>query len=72
MFLPSRGRKGPDHYYAAKLAIFVVGVVVMLAGVRLDKGWLVNVAIGVLAVAVLLRFLPQKSTDPDADSDAEP
>jgi len=72
MFLPSGGRKGPDRYYTAKLAIFVVGVVVMLAGIRLDKGWLVNVAIGVLAVAVLLRFLPQESTDPDADSDAEP
>jgi hypothetical protein len=71
MFVPSRGRKGPDRYYPAKAAILIVGAGLLLAGVRSDTGWLINVAIGLLAAAVVLRFLPQKPTDNDADSDSE-
>lgn len=71
MFLPSRGRKGPDRYYPAKAAILILGTGLLLAGIRSDTGWLVTVAIGLLAVAVLLRFLPQNPSDDDADSDSE-
>jgi hypothetical protein len=71
MFLPSRGRKGSDHYYPAKAVILIVGAGLLLAGVRSDTGWLINVAIGLLAVAVILRFLPQKPSEDDADSDPE-
>jgi uncharacterized membrane protein YhaH (DUF805 family) len=70
MFLPSRGRKGRDRYYPAKLAVFIVGTVLLLAGIRLDNGWLINGAITVLAVAVLIRLLPQKPTGPDTDADS--
>jgi uncharacterized membrane protein YhaH (DUF805 family) len=71
MFLPSRGRKGTDRYYPAKLVIFIVGVALVLTGIRLHKSWLVNVAIGVFAVAFLLRFLPQKSKDPGTNTNTE-
>jgi len=70
MFLPSRQRKGPDRYYVPKVAVFAVGVALLLIGIRLERPWLVNVAIGVLAVAVLLRFLPQKLTDDRGESDS--
>jgi hypothetical protein len=71
MILPSRGRKGPDRYYPVKAAILIVGAGLLLAGVRSDTGWLINIAIGLLAVAVILRFLPQKPSSNDADSDPE-
>ncbi len=70
MFLPNRQRKGPDRYYPAKLAVFAVGVALLLSGIRLERTWLINVAIGVLAVAVLLRFLPQKKPDDGGESDS--
>ena len=72
MILPSRGRKGRDRYYRAKLTIFAAGTLLLLAGIRLGKDWLVNVAIGVLAAAVVLRFLPQKQADDVGDSDTQP
>ncbi|MGD8727367.1 MAG: hypothetical protein PVH40_06960 [Gemmatimonadales bacterium] len=67
MFLPSRERKGPDRYYTAKLTLLIAGVALLLVGVRLDNGWLANAAIGVLAVAVLLRLLPQRQAQSDLD-----
>lgn len=63
MFFPSRERKGPDPYYPAKLVLFIVGTGLLLTGVRLERDWMIYVAIGVLVVAGLLRFLPRGSED---------
>lgn len=63
MFFASRERKGPDRYYPAKLMLFIVGAGLLLLGIRLEWNWVVYVAIGVLVVAGLLRFLPHSSQD---------
>jgi len=72
MFLPSRSRSGPDKYLPWKTITLVVGVVLILAAYRLDRPWLVWVAIGVLALGFVLRFLPQSTHGPESEeADAE-
>jgi hypothetical protein len=58
-FRPSREKRGPDPYLAAKVAIFCVGVAVAFLGMRLNKSWVISVAIGILLVGVILRFFPR-------------
>lgn len=70
MFLPSRSRTGPDKFLRWKTVTLVVGVGLILAAYRLERSWLVWVAIGVLAVGFVLRFLPHSTHGPDAH-DAE-
>jgi uncharacterized membrane protein len=43
--------------------LFGVGAVLALAGVYLDRSWLVSVALGVLVMGFALRFLPEKRGD---------
>jgi hypothetical protein len=73
MFLPSRSRTGPDKFLPWKTITLVVGVVLILAAYRLDSSWLVWVAIGVLALGFVLRFLPQSTHGPEREeTDTEP
>ena len=58
-FRPSRERRGPDPYLAAKVAIFVVGVVIAFLGIKLNRSWVISVAIAILLVGFVLRFFPR-------------
>lgn len=54
-----RGRGGPDRFVYWKLALFFLGAGFLVAGMATGRDWAVAVAIGVLALGLLLRFLPQ-------------
>ena len=57
IFRPSRTRRD-DRFLNEKMLIFSVGAVCAIAGIAFELGWLVYVAIGILAIGMLLRFLP--------------
>jgi hypothetical protein len=57
MFFPSRGHTGPDPTLRVRAALFIIGAGFVLAGMRVGKAWAVNVGIGVLLVAVLVRVV---------------
>ena len=65
MFFYRRRRSGPDGFLAVKLATFILGAVLGLVGMRIDKPFLVTVAIGVVLVGFLLRFSPKARSDAD-------
>jgi len=56
MIFVNRSRRGPDPYVRAKTALFVVGAVAGLVGMRLENAWVISGAIAVLVVAVALRL----------------
>lgn len=61
MFRPSRsGTADTGPLLAWKVRSFVIGAALALAGMGLEMGWLVWSGIGVLAVGLLLRFLPSR------------
>jgi hypothetical protein len=57
IFRPSRARRD-DRFLDQKMLIFAVGAVVAIGGMAFELGWLVYVAIGIFAIGLLLRFLP--------------
>lgn len=65
LFRASRKKRGPDPYLAAKIALFVLGAAVAFVGMAIDKQWVISVAIGILFVGFLLRFLPKDRTPPE-------
>jgi hypothetical protein len=67
LFRVSRERKGPDHWVNAKIAIFCAGACVALIGMALDRRWVVNVAVGILLVGVVLRFVKPASSREDEE-----
>lgn len=69
MFLANRGRQGPDPSLRFRAALLVVGAGCVLAGVRAGKPWAVNVGIGVLLVAVLIRLIVRRRTAGKGDSE---
>jgi hypothetical protein len=69
MFLPSRGRQGPDPYLRLRTALFLVGVGVILAGMQAERGWAVWVGIGVLLGAVVVRLLTRKREPEEDETD---
>ncbi len=71
MFLPSRGRQGPDPYLRLRTALFLVGVGVILAGMQAQRGWAVWVGMGVLLVAVVVRLLTRKRGDDEPEENDE-
>ena len=61
MFRPSRERSGRDDPYLPwKVRLFVIGAVFALGGMALVMRWLVWAGVGVLVVALLLRFFPAR------------
>jgi len=64
MFYSSR--TGPDKYLPWKLGAFVIGVALILLGDRLGLRWMIWIAIGILAIAFLLRFLPESTRGPNS------
>lgn len=61
MFRPSRKRReGKDRYLPWKIGLFLTGAAAAFAGMAMSLSWPVRVGIGVLAVAMVLRFLPAR------------
>lgn len=61
MFRPSRKRReGEDRFLAWKVYLFMIGAGVAFAGMALSRSWLVWVGVAILAVAMMLRFLPAR------------
>ncbi len=72
MFISSR-RERPDPHLEKRVYIFWTGAILGLAGIFMDVGWLVGVAIAVLAVGMVLRFVSSRKnvggpSDPEAES----
>ena len=59
-FRVSRDKRGPDPFLNAKVAIFITGVVVAFVGMKLNKSWIISIAIGILLVGFILRFFPRE------------
>jgi len=73
MFRPSRKpRDGEDRFLVWKVRLFVVGAAVALVGMGLSRSWVVWAGMGVLLVALVLRFLPDGDREPEDDSAREP
>lgn len=57
IFTSRRNRGGPDIWLPLKVALFIVGAATAVAGMVLQRDWLVTVAIVLLGIGFLLRFL---------------
>jgi hypothetical protein len=66
LFRASRKKTGPDRFLNAKIAIFCLGAGIAAVGIITERGWLVNVAIGVLLIGVALRFVGRDRAPPPA------
>lgn len=74
MFFPSRRRRGPDFHLDWKIRLFFFGALLAFIGIGVGEPLLVYVAIGVLLVGVLIRFLPggdENSSQPGGDDDSD-
>ncbi len=70
LFRPSRTRRGPDPYYDWKVALFTAGAAVGLTGIFTNHDALVLLAMPILVLGVILRWLPrpgarQRSPEPE-------
>ena len=64
MFRASRGDlTGADRFFAIKAVLFVLGASLGIAGMVTETGWLVWIAIGVLAVAIVVRLVGSRRAD---------
>jgi hypothetical protein len=55
-------RKGrPVRHLEWRIRLFGAGAIMAVVGIATEQSWLVNVAIAVLAVGVLLRFVGKPS-----------
>jgi hypothetical protein len=59
MVFVSRSRGGPDRFFRIKLILFVAAGVLIVLGVRLETSSLIWGAVGMLLIAVGLRFFRQ-------------
>ena len=62
---PSRRSDRPVRHLQWRVRLFGAGALLALGGMFLRLDWLVNVALAVLLVGFLLRFLPDD--DPEAE-----
>lgn len=61
MFVDRNSRD--DRFLEWKVRLFSVASVLVVLGLYLDEGWMTGTAIGVLAVAMLLRLVPGGDVD---------
>ena len=56
LFRPTRERTGHDPQTVNhRMTIFVIGAIVALAGIASGTSWIIYIAVGILAVGVILR-----------------
>jgi len=76
MFLDRRRRDNPGRFVGLKIGLFFAGAAVLLAGMVTERDVLVAVAIGILGVGFLLRFLdrrePLRFHEEEETEDEEP
>jgi hypothetical protein len=63
MVFISRKRCGPDRWLKLKVALLGLAAAAFLLAVRLERRWLVWVAVGLVLVGFLLRFAPANARD---------
>lgn len=68
----SRRRDRQSAHLMWRVRLFSAGAFTALAGIYLDMGWLVNVALGILILGFLVRFLPTADADDDEASEDRP
>lgn len=66
----SRSRPGEDRHLHARVALMCVGAGLGLAGMLLDMGWLIWIALAALLTGLALRRLRARGR-PDAEEGAE-
>jgi hypothetical protein len=65
LFRASRDSRRADRWLDLRLASFFTGAVIAMAGIMLDSGWLVYIAVGVLVIGMILGLLARRnSSDP--------
>lgn len=69
MIFLDRSRREEDPHLEWKIVLFWVGAALALAGMAMERPLLVTVAIVVLVVGFLLRFLPSTSSGPSPSSE---
>lgn len=65
MLRPDRDNRGPDRWLEVKLALFMLGAVVGVAGMYFGSTPTIYVAIAILVIGFLLRFAPRGDTPGD-------
>lgn len=65
----SRRSDRPARHLDLRVKLFAVGALLALAGMYLDRPWLLNVAIGVLVGGFFLRFVPERGDDDEGEAD---
>ncbi|MGD8277711.1 MAG: hypothetical protein PVH00_06780 [Gemmatimonadota bacterium] len=70
VFFARSYRGGPDPHLRIKTAVFVVGAGLALAGMVYEMGWLISVAIALLAVALIGARIARARRDDDVDDDS--
>ena len=68
-FADRKQRPGADAWLLAKMSLFVIGGAIAILGIGLGRDWLINVAIVVLLIGFLLRFLPRRKRPPGDRAD---
>jgi len=62
LFRPTRERTGHDpDTVGHRMTIFVIGAIVALAGIASGTSWIIYIAVGILAVGVILRVAQRRS-----------
>jgi hypothetical protein len=56
--LIDRRRDRPVRHLELRVALFGAGAILAVVGMATERSWLIDVAIAVLLVGVLIRFLP--------------
>ncbi len=73
LFRPSHTRRGPDPYYDWKVALFTGGAALGLTGMFTNHDELILLAVPVLAIGVVLRWLPRRGdAQPPEREESEP
>ena len=69
MFVSRRG--GSSHHLEWRIRLFGVGAIVGLAGMYARIRWMIWIALAVLVVGFLLRFLPAGGAEGDDSIDGD-
>jgi membrane protein implicated in regulation of membrane protease activity len=67
VFRVSRGTRGPGPYPNLRIALFCLGAAIAGVGIASHIDWLIYVALGVLFIALALRFFDRGSTPSSSD-----
>lgn len=64
-----RSRRRPRAHLEWRIRLFGVGAILAVAGIATESRWLINVAIAVLALGALLRFVGRPSAPTPSTED---